>query len=185
MVGFDTTFLSILFNPDAKTVTNPATRQPVTHCQERVEFLISKLEAAQEKVLVPTPVLSELLVYAGDEANDYLIKIDSSAVFRIGPFDWRAAVEVAAVTRKDMDSGDKRGGSTEPWQKVKYDRQIVGICLVENCHTIYSDDRDVAFFGKKAGLTVVSVSELEIPPEEKQKKLFTDEQEEEQEITGG
>ena len=185
MVGFDTTFLSILFKPNAKTVTDPATGQPVTHCQERVEFLISKLESAQEKIVVPTPALSELLVFARNEANDYLTKIDSSSVFRIGPFDWRAAVEVAAVTRQDMDSGDKRGGSTEPWQKVKYDRQIVGICLVENCHTIYSDDGDVEFFGKKAGLTVVSVSELEIPPEEKQKKLFTGEQEEGQEVKGG
>ncbi len=60
--------------------------------------------------------------------------------------------------------GGKKAGFVAPYQKVKFDRQIVAIARVNDAHTIYSDDQDLGKFAKQAGLRVVSTWDLPIPP---------------------
>jgi hypothetical protein len=72
MVVFDATTLLYLFDPEAKAPTDPETGSPVTRVKERIEFLVSELEKRREKIIVPTPALSELLVRAGDAGPEYL-----------------------------------------------------------------------------------------------------------------
>ena len=67
--------------------------------------------------------------------------------------------------------GDKRAGSSAPWQKVKVDRQIVAIGVVGRASTIYADDQDVVRLAKVAGLATVSSWELPLPPEDPQGSL--------------
>ena len=64
----------------------------------------------------------------------------------------------------DRGKGGKKAGSDAPYQKVKFDRQIVAVAKVNGAHTIYSDDDDVRKFATKAGMKVVSTWELAIPP---------------------
>jgi hypothetical protein len=80
------------------------------------------------------------------------------------PFDERAAIELAAMELADRGKGGKKAGSDAPYQKVKFDRQIVAVAKVNDAHTIYSDDDDVRKFATKAGMKVVSTWELVIPP---------------------
>jgi hypothetical protein len=47
------------------------------------------------------------------------------AVFECLPFDQLSAIELAIITKDAIDPGKKKGGSTEPWGKIKFDRQIV------------------------------------------------------------
>jgi hypothetical protein len=47
MVGFDTTFLTLMFVPDAK--------HPIPDAKARVDFLLSDLSGRGDQILIPTP----------------------------------------------------------------------------------------------------------------------------------
>ena len=64
MAVFDSTVLLYLLEPDAQTPRDPATGAPVADARQRIEHLIETLERKNEVVVIPTPVLSEVLVRA-------------------------------------------------------------------------------------------------------------------------
>jgi predicted nucleic acid-binding protein len=174
MVVFDTTILLPILWSGVPAPNHPQTGEPVERFRARINHLVSYLEKNRTKIIIPTPVLSEILVRAGAAGPDYLALINAQSVFRIVAFDERAAVEVAAMTRRALDAGDKRGGVDGTWSKIKYDRQIVAIAKVEGAAALYSDDAGVRSFGKVVGLTVLGSWELPLPPEDPQTTLTFD-----------
>ena len=177
MVVFDASILVLLFDPDARPPTDPETGQPVSRCKDRLEYLIATFEREQTKVIIPTPVLSEALVRAGEAGPAYLEELNRSARFKIAPFDTRAAIELAQLTREALDSGDKKDGADAPWAKVKFDRQIVAIARTEGAEIIYSDDADIGRFCKRLGIEVIGIGELPLPPQDPQGGLFEGDEE--------
>ncbi len=166
MVVFDTTVLLPVLWPGVPVPNHPQTGQPVERFRDRIDCLVAHLEQSRTKIIIPTPVLSEILVRAGAAGPEYLAQINAHAAFRIVAFDERAAVEVATMTKKAIDAGDKRGGVDATWNKIKYDRQIVAIAKVEGAAALYSDDPGVRAFGNGVGLTVIGSWELPLPLEE-------------------
>ena len=164
MIVFDTTTLSILFLPGV-AVGNRLTAKPITHAKERIDALIERIAADEDVILIPTPVLSELIVKIPARADELLKKFRASPWFKIESFDPAAAVELGLRTAKAMAAGDKREGLQADWTKVKFDRQIVAIALVNNASEIISDDADVAAIGERWGVKVTSIEELPLPPE--------------------
>jgi hypothetical protein len=67
------------------------------------------------------------------------------------------------MTRIALGTGDKRGGASGDWQKVKVDRHIVAIAKVNGVRVIYSNDGDVATLGKSAGIQVVGMRSSRYP----------------------
>lgn len=174
MIVFDASVLLLLLAPEALPPSDPRTGQPVERCKERLDHLIATFERQRQKVIIPTPVLSEILVHAGEAGPAYLDVLGSSARFKIVPFDTRAAVELAALTREAIDQGDKRSGSTAPWAKIKFDRQIIAIARVEGAAAIYSDDAELARLAHRLGIEVVGVADIPLPPPDPQSELFGD-----------
>lgn len=172
MVALDATTLFYLLDPEAKAPTDLETGQPVSRAKDRVEYLVGRLEKDREKIIIPTPALSELLVWAGTAGPKYLDILHKSAAFKIVDFDQRAAIEVAATIRAAIDAGDKRSGSPSPWAKIKFDRQIIAIAKVAGASTIYSDDDDIARLSQQTGISVVRIQDLPLPPEDPQLPLF-------------
>ncbi len=170
MAIFDATFLVLLLDPEANPPIDPETGQPVTYAKERVEYLIKIMEQTGGKVVVPTPALSEYLVKADVAGPVRLQMMEKRSVFQIASFDKRAAVELAALTREALKD-DKFGGVDEPWQKVKLDRQIVAIAKVAGEKEIYSDDTGIRKFAKQAGIKPIRAADLDLPPEDAQRKL--------------
>jgi predicted nucleic acid-binding protein len=164
MVAIDNTTLALLLHPKAKPPIDPKTKLPLEKCKERIEQLILDIEAEDERVVVPTPVLSEFLILAGKEGQLYLEMVHKFRTLLIKPFDELAAIELAGMELADRAKVGKKGGSDAPYQKVKFDRQIVAVAKVNGAHTLYSDDDDVRKFAIKAGIKVVSTWELAIPP---------------------
>jgi predicted nucleic acid-binding protein len=137
--------------------------------RERIEYLIQKLDNAGTKIVIPTPALSEALVRIGSVASQKLIEeIQKLSVFRIEPFDLRAAIEVAAMTREAIDKGDKKGGLAATYAKVKYDRQIVAIAVVNRATAIYSDDNDIKTIAATRKIKTIQLFELPLPPQDAQ-----------------
>jgi predicted nucleic acid-binding protein len=140
----------------------------VARALDRIAFLIDQLEKAKETLLIPTPALAEVLVRAGGGAADLIEKISKYAVFKIEPFDTRAAIEVAAMTRTAIDGGKKKASTVSTWAKLKYDRQIVAIAVVTQNKVIYSNDRDIRALAKKAKIECIGLADLPLPLEDPQ-----------------
>lgn len=156
MVGFDAHFVMLALRPGI-----PAS---VDNAKDRVLFLLQQLQSASEKIVVPTPALTEFLVHAESAGPKYLSELQHSSRFKIGPYGVRSAVEVAGAIEAAVTRKDKRDGTRDTWAKVNFDRQIAGICKVEGCHTIYTDDGGLKTFSERLGLKVVSLDELPLPP---------------------
>ncbi|HPQ13572.1 MAG TPA: hypothetical protein PLP04_00010 [Bryobacteraceae bacterium] len=113
--------------------------------------LVRELESAKEQIVVPAPALCEVLVTEGVDAQDVLTTLRSSAFIRVGDFDERAAVELAARLRLAIKAGDPREGVRITKTAMKFDRQIVAISLVNGARVLYSDDDGVEKFAQAAG----------------------------------
>lgn len=166
-VLFDTSVLLLAMHPDAALPIDPATQQPVEHARQRVDYLIRKLSKAREKVVIPSPVLAEILVHAGKSTNEYVQNFQQSP-FRIAPFDTRAAIECADAIHR---YGIKGKGKENPRAKIKFDRQIIAVAQVERAEAIYSDDEDIFKYGAQVGIKVIRSYELELDPEDRQRNL--------------
>src|SRR5712664_2342118 len=82
MVVFDSTFLTFLFVPNAKC--------GVDRPKDRIDFLISDLHGKGERIRVPAPALSELLVRTGYSTQQILNELTRSPRFQVEPFDTKA-----------------------------------------------------------------------------------------------
>ena len=164
MAALDADVLTLVLNERANPPIDPGTKKPIERAKERVDFLIETLAKAKTKIIIPTPVLSEVLVESGPGGLRYIEILQKALVFGIEAFDVRAAIELAEITRKALQSGDKREGSAEPYQKIKLDRQIVAICKVQGVRTLYTSDRNLEVFAMRAGLSVIRVDNLPLPP---------------------
>jgi predicted nucleic acid-binding protein len=155
MVIFDTTFLTFLFVPNAKC--------GVERARERVDFVISDLHGEGEKVGIPTPVLSEILIKTGHSTQQIVSDLTKGTRFQILPFDTIAAIEAAEIAIDAQKKGPKRGDSKETWAKVKYDRQIVAIARVHKARIIYSDDPGLRNLAESLGIAVKGIAECQLP----------------------
>jgi hypothetical protein len=155
MIAFDTTFLALMLIPGAKHEIENAT--------ERIEFLISDIHGSGERIIIPTPALSEILIKSGDARNDIINVLTRSSKFLIAPFDTRCALELSLMTDAALTKRDKRGGAEGTWVKVKFDRQIVAIAKTFGARLIYSEDKALRQTAQREGLPALKVADIKIP----------------------
>src|SRR5712671_272865 len=123
MVVIDATMLMLLFRADVPARIIDSKGKSIDHVPERLAYLVKTIEGSKSHIVIPTPVLSELLVRTTPQETQRILEaIGSAAVFRIEPFEARAAIELALMTRGALAAGNKKGGSDQSWAKVKFDR---------------------------------------------------------------
>jgi predicted nucleic acid-binding protein len=166
MVLFDNNFLSYLLCPDARPPIDIDTSKPVAHAQERIQHLIESLEQSQSRILIPSPVLAEVLVFSGDALDEWLNTINTSSVFEVADFDQRAAIELALMEQAIRKQGDKRANQEGAWAKVKFDRQIVAIAKVHQVSCLYTDDHGMKSWAEQHGITVKQLRDVDLPPQQ-------------------
>ena len=174
MVVFDANFLIYFIDPKIKggVGNNP-----------RIDHLVETIQKTGDRIIVPMPALSELLVKAGDAGPKYLEIVARSKFFRVAEFGERAAVEAAALTREAIANGNKRGATPDAeWAKVKFDRQIVAIARVVGAKTIYTNDGQLATQARAASLEAIMSDDLPDPPGPPQIEMRLDPIEPEQSI---
>lgn len=160
MVAFDTSVALAIWLPKSKF--------SVPDAPARMNALVEKLNDEKTRILIPTPVLSELLVRAEDAGPSILQELSQSSRFRISPFDIRAAIDAAEMIGTALAESGKRAGmrtkSTDTWAKTKFNHQIIAIARVEGVKTIYSDDGGLLEFARGRGLTAIPLKEVPLPP---------------------
>ena len=92
---FDTGFLHVLFDPNARVPYDTAKKKPIVdRAQERIDHLVQTMSQRQDKIIIPAPVLAEFMFLAADRRVEYLTIIRRKAVFEIAGFDDPEAVEL-------------------------------------------------------------------------------------------
>ncbi|WP_051231153.1 type II toxin-antitoxin system VapC family toxin [Kaistia adipata] len=168
-VAIDTSVLLFLLNESTPPPLDQATGAPVSGCKERVRLLIEELGRANETLIVPTPVLAEVLVRAEQAGPAYISVMEKTKPIRLVEFGKRAAVEAATMTAARLRSGKPAGA--EARAKLKFDIMIAAVTKLAGARTLYSDDRDMASLGAEFGFSVVGIADLPLPAEEPD--LFT------------
>jgi predicted nucleic acid-binding protein len=172
MVIIDASILLLLLQPETRVPTD-AVGRGISFPKERVEGLIADLETRQEICLIPTPALAEALVRTDPSVSQKLVdSLNKLAVLRIVPFDERAAIEVAAMSRQTSKKKVKTSDPASTWAKLKYDCQIVAIAKVHGAKAIYTDDSGLKALGRTHGLEAIGVAELQLPADKQQHDLF-------------
>lgn len=172
IVAFDNTILTLVFNPNAKPCVDPNTGEPIDHIKQRVDTLIDRHSSAGDTIVLPTPALSETYSCV-DDPSKLAQAISEYHCFRPAPFDNRAALELADIIQSAIKAGDKRSGSAEPYQKIKFDRQIVAIAKVHNAEILYTDDGNQSAFAEAIGITVVHSWNLEMSDKHAQVEMLS------------
>lgn len=171
MIGVaDSSVLMYLFDPHCRAPRDSEGIE-ISNCGARVEALIARLSKSNGQLIIPTPVLSELLVHAGDAGPIWLGAIEGKRAIRVASFDQMAAVECAALASERASRS-----RTAPRAKAKFDEQIVAIARVVGATEIYSDDDDIR---KLAGpdIAVIGIADLPLPPSAAQADLPFDDPE--------
>lgn len=163
MAVFDANFIMAMLEPERSRPRDPTTGTTVTNIADRMALLLLTLQKRGEKIIIPTPSLCEFLVYAEDAAPKYVAQFARNKNFKIADFGRRAAIEAATRLRADIGDGDKRGGSPDNWQKVKFDRQIAAIAIAEGDGAIYTSDGSLQNLARKHGLVAIDFYELPVP----------------------
>jgi hypothetical protein len=169
MIAIDAGVLSLLLFPSASVPNDFRTGNPIERARDRINALVFRIEKSGETILIPTPALSEVLVCSSNP-NKHLQILQARSCFAIKPFGERAAIEIAIRTRAALSAKDKKEGIDAPWQKVKYDRQIIAISKVEGASVLYSLDEHIHAHAKLWKLPVESVAD--IAPPAVQEQLF-------------
>ena len=158
MVSFDNTVFCLALHPDAKPPAG------VDRAKDRIEFLLEVLKESGDKIIISTPALAEFLVFAGNDGPLYMAAIRDNAIFRVLPFDEKAAIENAEVELAARAAGEKRGSDVgAEWQKVKVDRQIIAVAKVNGATCLYSDDPHMAKLGRDFAIAVQGIADLPVP----------------------
>ncbi len=170
-VGFDTTMLSILLNPDCRIPNLPGTQTQVEHAKERAQGLLQSLEKARRKIVVPTPAAAELLTAIGPEAQQYINMVQRSRLFEVASFDPRCAHELAILNRGVFKDIDDRNDA-QPYQKRKVDRQIIAVCRVHDVTDLHTTDGNLCNLARLCGINPIRIEELPIPDSARQGDMF-------------
>ena len=137
--------------------------------REKLDYLIATLQKTKTKILIPTPALSEFYVKADP---DVVASFKGKSAFIIASFDEKAALECSISVADAIRSRDKKASQPDaPWQKIKFDHQIVAIAKCNGATTIYSEDAGLKKFAGVLGLKALSTDDLPENPASMQQKL--------------
>lgn len=167
IAAIDASVLLLMFDPEISAPLGQDGQQ-VDRCKERVDYLVERMSKSGGRLLIPTPVLSELLVGAGAAGPEWMARLRNKRAIQIVAFDELAAVECAALARERAARG-----STSPRAKAKFDEQIVAIARFHGATEIYSDDSDIRKL-VSSEMAVIGIAELPLPPEDAQSSFDLD-----------
>jgi len=110
MAAFDADVLTLVLNDRASPPRDPTTNKPLERAKDRVDFLIETLAKEKTRIIIPTPVLAEVLVESGPEGLRYVEILQRTLVFDVAAFDKKEAIELAEITRAAL-KGNKKGAA--------------------------------------------------------------------------
>jgi predicted nucleic acid-binding protein len=169
---FDAGFIYILFDDRARVPRDAKGKPVVDRAQDRIDFLVQTISDRRDKIILPSPALTEFMLLAVDRYRDYLAIIRRKAVFEIAGYDEPEAIEVVEHWLKFGEGKKLKPGTAETWAKLKYDRQIAAIAKTRRVECIYSTDSDLEKYADELNIKFCNLIHLPLPPTEQQRLPF-------------
>lgn len=146
-----------------KRMASPG-QQPMI--QMGVRF-IEWLENEGDRILIPTPVLTELLSHRVTESERLsVMSILQSKNFLVKPFDVACALKCSELLQKTFTEPELVQYTQQhqiPKQKIKFDAQIVATAIVNQCQCIYAQDGDLSRYAD-GQITVMPMPIIQATP---------------------
>lgn len=160
-------FLQVIGNVKPGSVLyDPCNNMPVERAIDRAEALVEKIDAARGTVLIPTPVLAEVLIgLSPGQSADLVESIRQLSCFEMVSFDEIAAIECAGmITSQELKAALADPSVTKA--KFRFDRQILAIALANNVNEIWTHDKQLFEKAESLGMAVRSLGDIEPDPEQ-------------------
>jgi predicted nucleic acid-binding protein len=161
MIILDSTFMIAFLHPNPETPMDND-EKPVERFKDRINALISSINASGEKIGIPSPVVAEILILYPDNKYEYLEVLRDRYRFEIIPFGVKAAIEASDLIAI-LAAESKQ--SAAQWRKVKFDIQIAAIAKAESATVIYADDKGIINNAKRLKITGKRICDLPLAPE--------------------
>jgi predicted nucleic acid-binding protein len=146
VVVFDSSVLIDLFNPkldDDRKI--------------KIDMIIASLKQQRAKILIPTPVMTEVLIKSSSAGIEYSALLSRSASFQIAPFDLKAAIECSDLLKLAFTNKEKASVTKT---KFKFDWQIIAIAASRSAEAIYAEDDDIERYALRAKIKFIRPSTL-------------------------
>ena len=133
--------------------------------ESRFNALIENLDNDEDEIIIPSPVLAEVLACARTDPETVLSLIDGSVNFRVVQFGRRAAMEFGELFKTLPRLNDE--------ERIvhKFDLLIIAIAKLEEADTIYSADRPMKRLSLNQGIDCVDFQSLPRPASPSQGEL--------------
>lgn len=168
MIVFDTTVLLPLIDKKAKVPKVKGSNEQVEFVHERLEEFIRSLDKTREDLLIPSPVLAEILVFAQDAQAKYLEIIELSNRIKIAPFGIKAAIECSILFSASYLDRKTKATLKETRARTNFDNQILSIVKAEGAEVIFTADEKLEAKAIKLGIRVQRLEDLPVPDNSKQ-----------------
>ncbi|WP_447928061.1 hypothetical protein [Vreelandella sp. EE27] len=150
----------------------PRTDEVIENPEGRAEALLDLMNTKADRILIPTPALSEILVRVEDHElhREYLSVINSMACFDLINFDAISAINCAQLVNNSELKQLK--GVDDPKKKVSFDRQIIAMTQAYGGDELWTHDKKMLAKAEAVGIVVKSLadvasnmSQMELPEE--------------------
>lgn len=143
------------------------------HMLAKAAELFSQASERKEGVLVPSLVLSEVLVKYGD-ADRPTVLAEIGKRFFIAPFDARAAAISALLFADKQTWSASRDATGNSRQCIKVDLSILATVAANGLRSFYVEDGPLFDLGKRFGAKLDLIVKRLPDPQPKQSSIFSD-----------
>jgi predicted nucleic acid-binding protein len=143
------------------------------HMIRKAEFFLSWLDDMGKKILIPSPVITEILTPINDIEKRNLVMNIIDKNFIVGNYDAPAAIKGGEIAHKRNDWREiYTEGDENLKNRFKFDTMILAIAITKKVETLYTEDKRLQIIAKEY-LNVQSMPDipfqlkLDIPDGEK------------------
>lgn len=153
-VIFDTNFLT--YFSDSAGGFNFTPEDASDTLEARFDLLVDQLTDTTKEIIIPSPVLAEVLAAPHANESKILSLISSQSQMKISDFDQRQSIEFGHMFRSI-----KRG--PENRNSFKFDLLILACARVESASAIYTADENLQKKARNLGIQAISFQDLDRP----------------------
>lgn len=155
-VIFDTNFLTYFSDSSGSFAFNP--EDVSDSLEERFDYLLEQLSNADAEIIIPAPVLAEVLSARHANQGTIIDLVDDADNMFISPFDARQSIEFGYLFRNsERDPEDSRNA-------FKFDLLILACAKVQGVSVIYTADKNLRRKAKRMGIQAYSFQDLDRAP---------------------
>jgi predicted nucleic acid-binding protein len=166
MIIVDSNFLVLMFDPGAMP--------HIDRGRERVTHFIAELTASQEVIMIPAPVIAEVVAGRIERTMEIMEELRHQRAFAVQPLDDVIAIERGFLIRAAVDRAPVHERPAGWKVAMKYDAQIAATARVRRARALCTADEGFELYLAGADIEIIRIEDLPLPPAPPQRALDLD-----------